>query len=75
MSRFEKRREIWIHRDESTNELKICSDWGGGIGGTKNDFTKAEAKAIFNCVKTALEKLYPNVEINPWIDAKHGTID
>jgi len=71
----ENRKEIWIHRDEITNELKICSDWGGGLGGTKNDFTKTEAKMIFDSIKPVLERLYPNAQINPWEDSKPGTMD
>lgn len=67
------RKEIWIQREDESNDLTISGDWGGGPG--PNHFTKAEAYTIFECVREALHSKFPNLVVNPWADDEHGTLD
>jgi hypothetical protein len=69
---MKNRKNIWIHRDDKC-DLKVCGEWQGGEGPEK--FSKTEVNRVFKCIKEALEKEFPGVAINPWIDAKPGTLD
>ena len=68
--KLENRKKIWIHRTDC-NELVICSNWGGGV----KSFSKKDTSRIFECVKNAIQKEFPNMVINPWTDAPHGTME
>ena len=68
---LENRTKVWIHRDAETNDLRICGEWQGH----KKVFTLPETNKLFECVKNAIQAQFPNLTVNPWTDAKHGTLD
>lgn len=63
--------KIWIHRDEESNDLRICGEWMGGI----KVFNVDETTKLFECVKDAIQAKFPHITVNPWSDATHGTLD
>lgn len=74
--KLSERDKIWIHRYE-TNSLHIYANWNG-IGDSKrekNNFSHSESEELFNLIKDAIQAKYPNIVINPWSNAEHGTLD
>ena len=72
-SKLTERKTIWIQRNEETNSLTVSAGWFDDP--YEGKFTKAEAKELFECIKQAINAKWPNMEINPWSDAEHGTLD
>ena len=72
-----ERKKIWIHRLDGSNDLNICAICGGGeiFCGDGKNFSVREAEELFEVIKNAIQSKYPNLVVNPWSDAKPGTLD
>lgn len=70
-----KRKNIWIQRDEDTNALTVSGAWFENYTRDEPKMTRQEAKQLFACIKEAINAKFPNLTVNPWLDAPPGTLD
>ena len=66
--------EIWIETTENscdgTTKFQIGTDWHNSRG-----FRKNQRQKVFEALKKAMNELYPDAVVNPWIDDEPGTPD
>lgn len=74
--KLNEREKLWIQRNEDTNALTISGEWFDEYGSDSEPMlSKLEANELFEIVKDTIKAKYPNIVINPWIDAPEGTLD
>lgn len=72
-----ERDKVWIHRSWASNGLYLCAAWNGlwNDDKDKSNFSHEESKELFDLIKDAIQAKYPNITVNPWSNAEHGTLD